>query len=96
MKTIWTQHLKTEEERKEFQKLLQNSTISLGRLYDIVYMLMTQVYEKEKREDAYQTPNWAYLQAHQNGRLQALGEILRLLEFAKDPKNGPAKPRRSL
>lgn len=97
MKTIWTAHLKTEDERKEFQRLLQNSTISLGRLYDIVYHKMTEVYAKEEREEAYQTPNWAYLQAHQNGRLQAFGEVLRMLDFAKDPKKHGHRPdRRSL
>ena len=97
MKTIWTQHLSDPEKRKEFEKLLLNSTLSLGRLYDIIEMMMNEIYTKEEREEAYQTPNWAYLQAHANGRLQAYGNMLRLLDFAKDPKrNGPAQRRKSL
>ena len=97
MKTIWTQHLSDPERRKEFEKLLLNSTLSLGRLYDIVEQKMSEIYSKEEREETYKTPNWAYLQAHHNGRLQAYGDILRLLDFAKDPKRDrPAQRRKSL
>lgn len=95
MKTQWTSHIQDPDKREEFKKLLQNSTLSLGRLYDIVEQKMSEVYSKEEREETYKTPNWAYLQAHQNGRLQAFGEMLRLLDFAKDPKRDrPAQQRR--
>lgn len=86
MKTQWTSHIQDPGKREEFKKLLQNSTLSLGRLYDIVEQRMSEIYSSEEREETYNTPNWAYLQAYQNGRLCAFGEMLRLLEFAKDPK----------
>lgn len=84
--TMWTEHLQTGEEKVNFEKLLRNSTLSLGRTYDIVEGLMNSTIVSERSNKVYDSPNWTYLQAHTNGMLQAYGNILRLLAFAKDPK----------
>ncbi len=92
MKTKWTQHITDPEKKAEFTKLLQNSTLSLGRLHDIVEQEMTSLYDQERSNGVYRNENWAYLQAHTNGMLNAYSNMLKLLSFAKDPKNERPRP----
>lgn len=95
MKTLWSQHLKDPEKKEEFEKLLRNSTVSLGRLRDIVRELQTGLLQTERSNKVYESPNWTYLQAHTNGMLQAYGNIDRLLSFIdEEQKDGRTRNRK--
>ena len=95
MKTLWTQHISDPEKKEEFAKLLRNSTVSLGRLRDIVRELQTSILTTERSNKVYESPNWTYLQAHTNGMLQAYDNIDRLLSFLdEEQKNGRPRQRK--
>jgi hypothetical protein len=83
MKTIWTQHLNTQEEREEFKKTILGSTKVLDRLREILY---NKVYTQESNLPTadYDSPSWAYKQADRNGYLRAHKELLDLLVLTKD------------
>lgn len=77
----WTTHCKDQESKAKFEALIRNSTISLGRLRDIVREFTSALYAQERKPDVYDTPNWAEKQAHINGMLAAYNNIDRLLSF---------------
>lgn len=66
-----------QEDRKKF--VLSNAKV-LDILSQIVYN-MSIVESKPSNKD-YDSPNWAYKQAHQNGKVEALNEVLRLLKVS--------------
>ena len=80
--TLWFEHLKTKEEQEDFKKLLRNSTITLGRLFDIIQKKRLEVQRAETKVDVYDSPNWAYKQADTNGCVRALRNLEDLLRFA--------------
>lgn len=79
MKLTWHQHLKSEEDRKEFIETLKNSKTALDRLKKIVYNI------REDRESVrvpdYSKPSWAYYQAHQNGVIEMCDLLIELLDL---------------
>lgn len=78
--TEWVRHL-PEEERKEFEQLVRNSTVVLGRLMQIIDMKIESIEREELNKETYENPGYPYWQAHVNGRVGGLSEIRRLLEF---------------
>lgn len=79
MKITWTKGLsreKADEVRKDFEA----SAIMRRRLKDIVEAKIKSSYDASKSVDAYNSPNWAYLQADARGYERALDEILSLIE----------------
>lgn len=72
MKTIWTQHLDTEEERVKFEESLRGSRWLLDRLNEILLSLERGLDKQEMSPRAYDEPNWDYRQAHCNGYRQCL------------------------
>jgi len=76
MKTKWLQHLKTQEEREEFKKLLHNSRNVLDKLAEIVYNNTIEV----KKPD-YDCPSWAHKQAHINGYNEAIKHFSEILDL---------------
>lgn len=83
MKTIWTQHLKTEEEKKDFETVVNNSTYVLGRVKQLIENRERGITSFEGDTNAYDNPSWAYKQAHANGRRAELKELLALFDFIK-------------
>lgn len=79
--TQWTEHCKTQEQKDKLEQLIRSSTMSLGRLREIVKQRMSALQVTERKADAYANPNWAYMQAHNNGMLAALASIDQLLSF---------------
>lgn len=75
---VWTKHLKTKEEKENFESLLRNSTIVASRL---VTILREMDESKVSRETDYDSPSWAYLQADQNGYRRAIQEVLKLFNY---------------
>lgn len=78
MKTVWINHLKGEDQ-ENFRKFILSSRPVLDKLKDIVY---NKVKDAQKvRSSDYADASWAYKQAHLNGRVDALNEILDLLDL---------------
>lgn len=81
--TRWTQQLKSPEEKEKFLSALLNDTLVLGRLRDIIEEDIAALSRREVRSDSYDSPAWAYKQAHLNGVKQALYGLRDLLSFLK-------------
>lgn len=79
----WTKHLKDPKARQEFEKLLRNSTISLGRMREILEERLASLDRSEVKTEVYDSPNWAYKQADTNGMRRCLMNVIAMLEFTK-------------
>lgn len=75
MQSKWTQHLKTEEEKAEFERDIRNSKFILDRLNQILVDMERELDREEISPRAYDLPNWDYRQAHSNGFRQCLSKI---------------------
>ena len=82
MKTKWTQHLGTPEERKKFAESVRNSKFVLDRLQEICYNIIEEAGKSTKAD--YSKPSWAFYQADRLGYIRALEEVIELLQL--DPK----------
>ncbi len=79
MKTIWTQHLDTDEEKAEFEKSVKHSRWLLDRQYEILCSMERGLDRQEISPKAYDSPNWDYRQAHANGFRQCLNQMKELI-----------------
>lgn len=83
LSTEWTKHLKDERAREDFAKLLLNSTISLGRLREILEDKLEALERSELKTEHYDIANWAYMQADLIGAKRTLRNIIEMLAFTK-------------
>ena len=81
MKTIWTQHLKDEEDKTRYEKSLKNSKWILEDLNKILSKLGTEFHKASISPKQYDLRNWDYRQAHSNGYLQCLSQIQDLINL---------------
>lgn len=79
---IWTRHLHADR-KEEFEALVQNSTIVLGRMKTILHEQLESTLVSEETEGDFDTPAWAYRQAYRNGERAGLRRALRLLAHIK-------------
>ena len=76
----WTQHIPEKEEKEKFAKSVLSS-LPLRRLKQI---LLEELEALDRPTEAdYESPSWAYLQAHRNGRVQQIRSLLTMLEPIK-------------
>lgn len=75
MNSLWTSHLTTEEEIKEFKEHLKLSKPLFDRLHQI---LLNDLNTLEIKARDYENPSWAYLQADINGQKYVLEKLLKL------------------
>jgi hypothetical protein len=101
MYTRWTQNLSNPEQIKEFQEYVKGSKRLLQRLEEILDEEETAINKSETTQKSYESPNWAYLQAHKNGFRQCLRIIHTLInldqqEHDNDPitlnRRGASRP----
>ena len=78
MQSVWHSHLKNEKEKKDFIEYVRNSEKVLDRLKEIVY---NAVKESEVKANDYDSPSWAYRQAHSNGIGEAVDKMLKVLSI---------------
>jgi len=89
MITAWTKHLKTEEEKKKFEQSLQRAKWVFDHLLQMIRDSKASVEAQEISPKAYDSPNWAYKQAHANGYKQCLADFTKLITLdPKDKTNG--------
>lgn len=75
MKTEWFKGL-SPEETESIKKLVSSNKIMLDKLSEICYNRSQAL--KSVRAKDYDTPSWAYKQAHINGQIQELDDLVSL------------------
>ena len=80
MHSLWTSHLKTQEEKDRFKQTIMSSSAILTRINELLDMKIKAA-EKERISDkAYGQPSWAFKQADTNGVIRTLKEIKQLFD----------------
>jgi len=75
----WFSNLPNKADQEEFKKLVLGSQKILDRAAEIVYNM--SIMESRPSSQDYESPSWAFKQAHLNGRIEALNEIYSLLKL---------------
>lgn len=70
-----------EDKREGFELAIRNSTLALGRLYDILIEWEEELNRAEAKVDDYDTPSWPHKQAHRNGDRSRIRKLRDLLSF---------------
>lgn len=78
---VWTKHLKTAKEKENFESLLRNSTQVLTRLKQILEEKESDLVSAQTRLEDYDTPSWAFKEAHRHGRQAELKALKELIDF---------------
>lgn len=81
IKTVWLDHIKSQDEREKFKKTV---TVSLNdvvftKFKSILNNKLLSLEDKEISEDSYKDKDWAFAMAHRNGYKQALIEVMTLI-----------------
>lgn len=79
MITAWTKHLKTDEEKVQFEQSLKKAQWVLDHVKVLINGSQTALEAAEISPKSYDNANWAYRQAHANGYKQALRDFTKLL-----------------
>lgn len=82
--TKWTSHLSTDEEKQRFKNDILSARSVLERLEQMLKEEEGYLSQAEISSKIYDTPNWAYKQAHTNGFKGALNMLYKILTL--DPK----------
>ncbi len=80
----WLKNIRDPKKREDAEKTILNSTIALGRLREILEDFEQEVLKEEVSEENYDKASWAYLQAHRNGKKQALRTIKKLTDHLEE------------
>jgi hypothetical protein len=87
MLSVWTQHLRKDPEAKrKFEEYIKNSKQLTDRLDAILKGVEGSIERTETGIKAFDNPNWAYLQAYQNGCKGMLKQIQLLLSTDPEEK----------
>lgn len=77
MITAWTKNLSDTDEIEKFQQSVRSSIV-LDRMHEILNELKTEQERVELSREAYDQPNWDYKQAHRNGFVSCLTQLMQL------------------
>lgn len=80
MSLEWTTGM-TPAEKDAFEKLLRSSPRIVSRLKQICEQWEQAILSQQCKPDSYDTPSWAYKQAHLNGELSRIRKFKDLLSF---------------
>lgn len=81
MMTLWTNHLKTSEEKENFNNSVIGSRPVLDRLSQILRQEDGEITRTELSVDAYDNPNWSHKQAFKNGQRSVYRKLQLLLNL---------------
>lgn len=81
MFTIWTKNLKTEQDREQFKNQLLSAQPVLDRLTELLNEKENELGRSERTMLVYDSPSWAYQQAHRNGYASALSAMKTLIDL---------------
>lgn len=77
----WTKNIQDDDKRKDFELVLRNSTMILGRLKAILQEELQALEQKEETYKDFDDSNWSHKQAFRNGDRHRINKTLNLLEF---------------
>lgn len=80
---VWTKHLRDDKERKDFITVLENSSLVLNRLKDILMEEIEVLDRQEGTIDDFKDPAWTHKQAFRNGDRARLRKLLDLITIKK-------------
>lgn len=83
MYTKWTSHLKDPKEKERFEGSIIGSRHVLDHLKTILGEMESDLDLAEVNPKYYDTPNWDYRQAHNNGYRQALRYLKKFIDLDK-------------
>lgn len=86
MLTAWTKHITDKTKQDNFKKEVQGSKRVLDQAVTILKEYETELESGELSSSAYNTPNWDYVQAHNNGLKQGLRLAQKLLNLDQGNK----------
>lgn len=75
LQTIWLKHLSDPDHRENLEKTIRNNSVLFKRVLDILAEMEQSILSEERTKTQYETPSWAYLQAHKNGSLETLKKL---------------------
>lgn len=87
MMILWTNHLKTDEEKKNFQNSFRGSKIVLDRLSQILSQEEGEITRTELSADTYDNPNWSHKQAFKNGQRSVYRKLQLLINLDQQKEN---------
>jgi hypothetical protein len=90
MKIDWIRHCKSEEDKANYTASLKRAKWVLDDLSKLVQSNLNGREVAEISPKTYESPNWAYQQAHNNGYKQALKDVLNLINL--DQENNGRQP----
>lgn len=88
--SVWVSNIKTPEAQEDFRQLLYRSKTTLERLDEILYGLESDLDRIEFNPKFYETPNWDYKQASNNGYRRCISQIRNLINL--DQKDNNERP----
>ena len=84
MISAWTKNLSSQDEQARFKQHLLSSRAILERLQELIDEEKTSLEASEISPKSYDSPNWDYRQAHNNGFKAGLKMVSNLIYI--DPK----------
>ena len=90
MKIDWVKHCKSVEEKEQYSASLARAKWVLDDLSKLVNSNLNGREVAEISPKTYDSPNWAFQQAHNNGYKQALKDVLNLINL--DQENNGRQP----
>jgi hypothetical protein len=79
MLSVWTKHLKSEEEKERFRSGLIGSRIYFQRAEELLNENLETLQKEEISTTQFEDPNWAYKQAYLNGKKAQLMADIKLM-----------------
>lgn len=88
MQLVWTKNIKDPEAKVRFENSLVGSRQVLDRLKEILSEIETTDLDRSEMEPkSYESPSWAFRQAHKNGFRQAIHLIDKIITIEpRDPQ----------
>lgn len=86
MISAWTKHLKEGEEKERFKNSVLGSKIVLQRLEQLLNEIEDEQARIERNTAIYESPNWAYKQAHLNGFADCLNKVKKIITLDQEDK----------
>lgn len=83
----WVKHCQSVEEKEQYKNSLLRAKWVLDDLSKLVNSNLVGRETAEISPKTYDSPNWAFQQAHNNGYKQALKDVINLINLDQD-KNG--------
>lgn len=84
MRLDWTRHCKDEVEKQQYQTSLLRAKWVLDDLSKLVQSNFNSREAAEISPKTYESPNWAFQQAHNNGYKQALKDFQTLINLDQE------------